>query len=198
MSIWILAILRAHFAHLVEEFLLAVEVRLWVLQAWRLVRAASAGHGHHHVRILRQLGALAARGRASKIRLAHSRLHVPELRHAARPTVGCLQWPTLVGGVHHLDVACRIEPLGIRPGLLGVLLVSRMASSASCVVIHHLIVCPSLRVQLPHRRVRLPVAARRRRRAANIEEDATRDRQGIAGIVRVHFGRAAAEVRLVR
>jgi hypothetical protein len=193
-----LAILRGHFAHLVEEFLLAVEVRLWVLQGWWLVHAASAGHGHDHVGILRQLGALAARAGASKVCLAHSRLHVPELRHAARPTVGCLQWSALVCGVHHLDVACGIEPLDVRPGLLGVLLVACMASSSSIIVIHYLIVCPSLVVELPHRRVWLPLAARPRRRAADVEEDAARDRQGIAGVVRVHLSRAAAKVRLIR
>ena len=60
MSVGILAVLGAHFAHLVEELLLALEVGLLVLQALTLVGAASASHAHHHVGILRKLGASTA------------------------------------------------------------------------------------------------------------------------------------------
>lgn len=198
MSIWILAILRAHFAHLVEEFLLAMEVRLLVLQAWWLVRAASTGHGHDHVGVLRQLGALAARARASKVRLAHRCLRVPKLCHTARPAVCRLQRSTLISGVHRLGVARGIEPVDVHPGLLGVLLVACMTSSATRIDIRDLIVSPSLVVELSQRRVGLPLAAWTCCGSSDVEEDATRDRQRVTGIVRVHLCRAAAKVWLTR
>lgn len=78
---WILVILGAHLAHLVEKLLLVVEVDFRVLKLWRLVCVGTARHGHDHVRALRQLG-LAHGASASQIQLATSHLDIRKLRHA--------------------------------------------------------------------------------------------------------------------
>ena len=77
---WILIVLAADFAHLIEKLLLVMEVDLSVLKLWCLVRILPTRHGHYHVRTLWQLG-LADCTRATQIKLATRHLDIGKLCH---------------------------------------------------------------------------------------------------------------------
>lgn len=79
----LLAVLRTHFTHLVQELLLVVKAGLLIRQTLRLVRAGP-GHGHCQVGILGlgELAARSARSNTQKIRLADPGLQVTQLPNA--------------------------------------------------------------------------------------------------------------------
>ena len=192
-----MAVLGARFAHLVQELLLVLEVDLLVLKDLRLVCAASASYGRHRLWVLRILRPLAARAAATKVGLPASSLQVPNLRRTARAaTRSLIPRPALIRRIHRLDVAGPKEPIVVRPGLLGVLLVARVRASASWITARALIIRPALRVVLATWGCCVGAGGKLVSPSVHVQQDAVGDGQGIAGIVLLHLRGAVAEVKL--